>query len=64
MGKTIHELAAMDPKELLAQSQAAVSAGADPKAGVRSVLAASSAKKLRSRLDEIFAALGIDIGDA
>jgi hypothetical protein len=60
MAMTIQELAAMDPKELLAKSKDSV----DPKAGVKAMLASASAKKLKARLDEIFASMGIDVNDA
>ena len=63
MKKSIYELAAMDPKQLLAESQSVKALGQDPKAGVRNMLAAASAKKLKVRLDEIYAALGIPEGD-
>ncbi len=59
MGKTIDELAAMDPKQILADSKARQAAGGDPKEGVRLMLAAASAKKLKVRLDDIFGKLDI-----
>lgn len=59
MGKTIDELAAMDPKQLLADSRARAAEGGDPKEGVRLMLAAASAKKLKVRLDEIFSRLDV-----
>lgn len=61
MGKTIQELAAMDPKQLLADCKQKAQAGGDPKEGVRLMLAAASAKKLKILLDEIFTALDIDV---
>ncbi|VTU42563.1 MULTISPECIES: nucleotide-binding protein [unclassified Variovorax] len=64
LGKTIEELAAMDPKQLLADSKALAADGGDPKAGVRNVLAAASAKKLKTQLDLIFSNLGIEAVDA
>ncbi|KWU19205.1 hypothetical protein AS149_13245 [Burkholderia cenocepacia] len=63
MKKSIYDLAAMDPKKLLAESQLVAASGKDPKAGVRNMLAATSAKKLKVRLDEIFEALGIPEGE-
>jgi MinD-like ATPase involved in chromosome partitioning or flagellar assembly len=63
MKKSIYDLAAMDPKQLLAESQVVAASGSDPKAGVRNMLAAASAKKLKVRFDEIFEALGIPDGE-
>lgn len=60
LGKTIHELSELNPKELLAQSRVDSEAGKDPKAGVKMMLAAASAKKLRTKLDEVFMALCIE----
>ena len=54
MGKTIHQLAALDPKTILAESKANVEKGGDPKAGVSLMLAAASAKKLKKVLDDIY----------
>ena len=63
MGKTIYELAAMDPKALLADSKAKAAQGGDSKEGVRVLLAAASARKLKSQLDKIYAALAIPAGE-
>ena len=61
LGKTIHELAAMDPKQLLADSKEKAANGGDPKEGVRVMLGAASAKKLKVLLDKLFVDLDIDV---
>lgn len=59
LGLTIAELAGMDPKQLMAESKAKADAGGDPKQGVRIMLAAASAKKLKLAMDQLFAGLDI-----
>jgi hypothetical protein len=63
MQKTIQELAAQDPKQLLLESAQLQKDGGDPKASVRLLLAVASAKKLKVRLDELFIQLAIPAGD-
>lgn len=66
MGKTIHELAAMDPKSILAAAKAkSAEIGGQPSAasGVQTMLAAASAKKLKVQLDGIFSRMGISATD-
>lgn len=60
-GKSIQELAAMDPKAIMEQSKKNAENGGDPKQGVTLMLAAASAKKLKANLDRIFANLDIDV---
>ena len=64
VGKSIAELASMDPKQLLMASREQAVSGGDPRFGVKLMLAAASAKKLKIRLDEVFAALSIEIPEA
>lgn len=59
--KTIADLAQLDPKEILKESKEKAEKGGDSKEGVRMMLAAASAKKLKKQLDELFAALNIDV---
>lgn len=63
LGSSIHELAAMDPKKLLADAHAKAALGGDSKDGVRVLLAAASAKKLKVILDAIFAELSLPRDD-
>lgn len=64
MGTTIDELANLDPKQLLAESQAQKESGVSSKDTVQRMLAAASAKKLRVALDKTFDNLGLEIPEA
>lgn len=50
-GKSVHELATLDPKELIAMGE------------TKMMLAASAAKKLNKTLDDVFARLNIPVND-
>lgn len=60
---TIYELAEKDPKAVLQETEIEAMAGVDPKLKVKLALAASTAKKLRRVLTEIYNNLGIPEGE-
>lgn len=60
-GKSIQELASMNPQEIRQKSMEDAKKGGDPKQGINLMLAVASAKNLKANLDRIFSNLNIDV---